>query len=159
VTTPDPGAASGPTGKENIEALSEQIRAEDGLFNARTGLFLTPSGILFAAYGWQRTDGPLRLGISILGLLVAVIWFLCSWQVNAALAALHTRRAELKKTEPDAQAQRKDDPDTVVQGALFGWHFLRPTVLLAWWLPWLFILTWSVPLLVALLRRLGLVAL
>jgi hypothetical protein len=153
--TPDvPDCKTDSTHQEKIAAFTEQIRVEDGLFNTRTGLFLTPSGVLFAAYGWQRSEGAVRFGISLLGLLVAVIWFLCSLQVNAALAALHARRAELKQASPDTHAAREDDPDVVVHDALFGWRPLRPTALLAWWLPWLFILTWSVPLLWALVRKL-----
>ena|SRR5690349_1492738 len=143
------------TNQEKIEAFTAQIRVEDGLFNTRTTLFLTPSGVLFAAYGWQQAAGPVRIGISVLGLVVAVIWFLGSMQVNAAIAALHKRRAELKQAAAaEKKIDRKDDPDAVVHDALFGWHIFRPTILLAWWLPWLFIVTWSVFLVWALRHKL-----
>jgi hypothetical protein len=154
MTTATPGK-TGLKDQEKIEAFTAQIHVEDGLFNTRTTLFLTPSGVLFAAYGWQQAAGPVRIGISILGLVVAVIWFLSSMQVNAAITALHKRRAELKQSAAaDSQVERKDDPNAVVHDALFGWPIFRPTILLAWWLPWLFIVTWSVFLVWALRHKL-----
>ena len=112
--------------------LRQRIAAEDGLLNSRTGLFLFPNGLLAAAVG-VASDDALRFYLSLLGFSVTLIWFLAALQSWLVIRALVIALI----SHPD------DDPvEAIVQKALFPWHPFRPTNLLAFWLPGLFLVAW-----------------
>jgi hypothetical protein len=76
-----------------------------------TEIFLIPSSFLVAALGTADTN-PHRFGASLLGLIVSVLWLVCSWDAH---------REAL--TEPPARQ-----------------HSVRLRILAG--LPWLFVAGW-----------------
>src|SRR5262245_1577462 len=67
-----------------------------------TEVFLIPSSFLVAALGTADTN-PHRAGVSLIGLIVSVLWWICSWEALAerrranpdALAVAHSRRIRI----------------------------------------------------------------
>lgn len=47
-----------------------------------TEVFLVPSSFLVAALGTADTN-PHRAGVSLIGLVVSVLWWVCSWEALA----------------------------------------------------------------------------
>jgi hypothetical protein len=118
------------------EALADKVRqrieTEDELLNSRTTIFLGINGLWAAAVGIGNAP-HLQIGITILGVLVSIMWLMCSWQSWQAIKALTRKHHQLA-----------DDPvEEIVSGALWS-RRLRPTNILAHWLPTLFLFIWIV---------------
>jgi hypothetical protein len=126
--------------EHQIDAINVRIRHEDGLFNTGTQLFINASGILVAAFGWAKDDSPVRIGIACLGFVIAVLWSACVVPTEAFVDDLHTKRRELRKMLPSGYF----DPDAVMDGVRPLHPKRGPTKLLAWPLPWIFIIGWIV---------------
>jgi hypothetical protein len=65
-------------------SLRKRIEVEDELLNSRTTILLGTNGLWAAAVGISG-DSPLRMGIPILGILLSIIWLMCSlqsWKVS-----------------------------------------------------------------------------
>lgn len=71
-----------------------------------TEVFLVPSSFLVAALGTADTN-PHRAGVSVLGLVISVLWWICSWEAfaerrpsSAAFRAAHSRRVRIMSWLP-----------------------------------------------------------
>ncbi len=138
--------------QKRIEEVSQQIRTEDDLLNDRTGHFLTTSGILVAAFAF---GGTRPVNIALFGTVVAIIWLVCAHQSRQVIALLHRERKRLTSKIREGSDRNGFDTEVyeLVEKGLFRFSngFARPTNLLAWWLPSLFVIGWSVT--IALLWR------
>jgi hypothetical protein len=135
----------------------KRIEFEDGLLNSRTSVFLIVNSLWLAAIG-IGIDQNLRLGVVVFGLIVSLIWLICSLQSFLVIRGLTKVYLTLIKTGGTFYA------DDIVQNQLSRpkWIFvknpnrlkgirrtlkrirlwLRPTNLLAVWLPGLFLIAW-----------------
>jgi hypothetical protein len=127
--------------EEDLTARSirQRIEVEDALLNNRTTVFLAINGLWAASVGLGQ-DPSFRVGVVALGIMVSLLWWVCAWQSQRVIAALTRKIAAYDSLEELVQARLKG----------FGW--LRPTNILAWWLPWLFIVAWVI-LLIWLVRQ------
>jgi hypothetical protein len=126
------------------DALADKIRKrieyEDELFNSRTTIFLATNGLWAAAVGVSSAL-PLQVGIGVLGVLVSIMWVMCSWQSSNVIKALTKKRLGLLKGQTEDQAEYQ--VEKIVQDALWSLRY-RPTSILAKWLPVLFLSIWVI---------------
>jgi len=118
--------------EEFAEKIRARIEYEDELFNSRTTIFLGTNGLWAAAAGISNVL-PLQIGIAVLGILVTIMWAMCSWQSWKVIKALTTKYLGLGG----------DKVERIVREALWGRRF-SPTTILAKWLPMLFFCVWIV---------------
>jgi hypothetical protein len=116
----------------------KRIEFEDELFNSRTTIFLGTNGLWAAAAGISG-DFHLQIGIGILGILVTMMWLMCSWQSQRVIKELTVEYLKLLKSSNDPENR----VEKTVQKALWSPR-LRPTNILAQWLPVLFLFVWTV---------------
>jgi len=60
------------------EKIRNRIRYEDNLQNSRTSIFLVTNGLLLTAVGVSN-NFVFKIVLTILGGLVTVFWWMCSW--------------------------------------------------------------------------------
>ena len=155
------------------DKMRKRIEYEDELFNSRTTIFLATNGLWAAAVG--VSEAPyLQIGIGILGVLVSIMWVMCSWQSWKVIRALTRKRLKLIKDKcvsrkiviikgkrfeydsedfwynlfsgtPQAEYQAEYQVEEIVQYALWRPRY-RPTNILAKWLPILFLSIWVISL-------------
>jgi hypothetical protein len=123
-----------------IDKIRKRIEYEDELFNSRTTIFLATNGLWAAAVGVSSVL-PLQIGIGILGVLVSIMWVMCSWQSWKVIRALTRNRLKLLKDQIEYQAEYQ--VEEIVQDALWRPGY-RPTNILAKWLPILFLSIWVI---------------
>ena len=123
-----------------IDKIRKRIEYEDELFNSRTTIFLATNGLWAAAVGVSSVL-PLQIGIGILGVLVSIMWVMCSWQSWKVIRALTRKRLKLLKDQAEYQAEYQ--VEEIVQDALWRPRY-RPTNILAKWLPILFLSIWVI---------------
>jgi hypothetical protein len=125
--------------------IRERIKDEDSLLNSRTNIFLVVNGIGFVAIGLDKFVALNSAALCLLMSLIDLIWFLCSRQSIKLLSAL-------------TKLLRFVDPEDSVEGLvqdLLGrrWkHWIRPTTILAVYLPILKILVWITLVVVIILK-------
>jgi len=122
------------------DKMRKRIEYEDELFNSRTTIFLATNGLWAAAVGVSNVF-PLQIGIGILGVLVSIMWVMCSWQSWKVIRALTRKRLKLLKDQAEYQAEYQ--VEEIVQDALWRPRY-RPTNILAKWLPILFLSIWVI---------------
>jgi len=120
-------------------SLPKRIEIEDELLNSRTTILLGTNGLWAAAVGIGG-DSPLRMGIGILGILLSIIWLMCSLQSWKVIKALTARYHRLLDPSDDPN----DEVEQIVQDHLAGQKWRRPTSILAQWLPILFLSVWVI---------------
>jgi hypothetical protein len=125
----------------NAKSIRQRIEVEDALLNNRTTIFLAMNGLWAASVGLGQ-DSSFRIGVGVLGVVVSLLWWICAWQSQRVIAALTREILVSTRLEELVQAKLKR----------FRWLWLRPTDILAWWLPWIFIVAWSI-LLIWLIRQ------
>ena len=71
-----------------------------------TEVFLVPSSFLVAALGTADTN-PHRAGVSVLGLVISLLWWVCSWEafaerrpIKVGEKAAHSRRIRIMSWLP-----------------------------------------------------------
>lgn len=153
------------------DKMRKRIEYEDQLFNSRTTIFLATNGLWAAAVGVSSVL-PLQIGIGILGVLVSIMWVMCSWQSWKVIRALTRKRLKLLRDNgvsrkiiilkgqrfaydseefwnnlfsgtPQAEYQAEYQVEEIVQDALWRPRY-RPTNILAKWLPILFLSIWVI---------------
>ena len=125
--------------KDLKRSLRKRIEVEDELLNSRTTILLGTNGLWAAAVGIGN-EGSLNIGIGILGLLLSIIWLMCSLQSWKVIKALTIRYHKLL----DPSNDRNDEVEQIVQDYLARQKWRRPTNILAQWLPILFLSVWII---------------
>jgi hypothetical protein len=116
------------------DKIRHRIEVEDGLLNSRSTIFLGINGLWVAAVG-VSSDQYLRAGVALLGILVSLLWLICSWQSQLVIASL---------TKTYQRLHSENQLEKIVQTELKGFGWLRPTNILASLLPCLFVVTWII---------------
>ncbi len=123
------------------QELKEIIKSEDNNLYARTNLFLVVNGIFFAAIGISNALF-FQVFVAIVGLIVGGLWFLCTYQSQRIIKALHEIFEE-KYPYPDG-----DKYYWVIENELMKKKWLRPAELLGKILPGVFIVAWLICLII-----------
>ncbi len=119
------------------QELKEIIKTEDNNLYARTNLFLVVNGIFFAAIGVSKVLF-FQIFVGIVGLIVGCLWFLCTYQSQRVITALHAKFDE-KYPSPD-----DDEYYRVIENELMKQKWLRPAELLGIILPGVFTIAWFI---------------
>ena len=117
---------------DSLQRIQGRLDAEDSLLHQRTTIFLVTNGLLLAVLG-LRDYTKFNILFLILGAFVSLIWLLAGWQSWRIIRQWHRERI---RAFPDAIEVQ------VAGKALWRVRFLRPTDLLARWLPLAFFLIW-----------------
>jgi len=75
---------------QEYQIIRKRWDKEDDLLLSRTGIFLTANSILLAA-SQLNDDFKLRIGITILSLLISILWLTTSWHSFNIIAMLFKR--------------------------------------------------------------------
>jgi len=123
------------------DRLRARIQVEDSLLNSRTTIFLAINGLWIAVVG-RSDDVYMRKGVATLGILISLMWLICSWQSLLLIRKLTREYCD----------RFDDELEEIVQAELSRpkWPrfkkarlLLRPTNILANYLPSLFVITWA----------------
>ena len=122
------------------DRLRRRIEIEDPLLNSRTTIFLATNGLWLAAIRVGELD-DLKTSITLVGIFLSVVWFICGRQSRNVIAALTKEYC----------SEFPDDPvEIIVRNALWRPGWKSPTDMFGWELPLVFIVVWIVILLVQL---------
>ena len=126
----------------SAKTFRKRIMREDDMLQSRTSVFLITNGLLLATFGISD-DTLIRSIISLLGIIVTVSWALTSWQNWRVIKDL---------TIDYRMKHNRNYIENIVQNAMFkpGWR--RPTDLIAKLLPFTFLTTWLILLVLHLLK-------
>ena len=122
----------------------ERIILEDNLLISRTTIFLVTNGILLTAVSIAN-DPIVGILIAILGLVITVFWFICSWQNWKVIKNLTIKNLKANKNAPDPVEE-------VVQKSLCKHGWRRPTDIIAKPLPAVFLVIWTAIIIVYIFR-------
>ena len=84
--TPAPSTRS-----EGLRLEPQRLEEAEKLLAQRTQMFLIPITILVNALAHADNE-RLKTGVSVLGLVVTVIWWVCAWQTYSLLTLLRKRK-------------------------------------------------------------------
>ena len=116
------------------DQIRHRIEQEDELLNARTNIYLVMNGLAAVAVGIDPRFAS-RLLVCVVTCLVNILWFLC---------ALKSRQV-LKNVTRHLLSRFPDHPvEKIVQEALGDCHWIRPTTILAIYIPGLVTIGWIV---------------
>jgi hypothetical protein len=122
-------------GNAQPEKIRKRIEIEDSLLNSRSTIFLVINGIWLSAISLKKDLDAFQIIIPVCGIIISIMWFLCSIQSTRIIAALNRKYLEVNQD---------DSLEKFIDGKLFSRTFLRPSELIGQWLPLLFIIIWAV---------------
>ena len=122
-------------GNAQPEKIRKRIEIEDSLLNSRSTIFLVINGIWLSAISLKKDLDTFQIIIPVCGIIISIMWFLCSIQSTRIIAALNRKYLEVNQD---------DSLEKFIDGKLFSRTFLRPSELIGQWLPLLFIIIWAV---------------
>jgi hypothetical protein len=124
--------------------IRKRIEVEDGLLNTRTTVFLAVNALLGTAVGASHNP-QLQKWTTGFAIALSILWFICSIQSWAVISQLTKYLMRVYGDVREEQMTSKAFVEKkIVQTALKPFRLLRSTNILAWWLPWLFILAWTI---------------
>jgi hypothetical protein len=122
------------------EQLRHRIEQEDELLNARTNIFLVMNGLAAVAVGIDSRSGG-RLLVCIITCFINILWLLCALQSRQVLKYV---TKDMLRCFPNHPVER------IVQDALGDHHWMRPTTILAIYIPGLVTIGWIVAIVIVL---------
>lgn len=115
------------------EFFLDQFKHEEGVFNARLGLFLTTHSILFAAVGIAARVPSLIFVVSMLGVMIGAIWLYLQNRQAFIIRYLDEKLEGCSEFYKELRIS--------VKKSKYG--FVSSTAILSIWLPSLMIVAWS----------------
>jgi hypothetical protein len=134
---------------DDLEAKSirARIEIEDNLLNSRTNIFLAINALWVAAVGIGG-NVILQRGIVVLGIVVCLMWAISSLQSLFVIRGLTIAYLTLSTSESEkiVQFELSKPAWEWLKWRPLKWlrKSLRPTNVLAAWLPLLFLLAWLI---------------
>lgn len=125
------------TPDETAKRLSDRIRREDDLVNARANIFLVLNGLGAVAISLGGTASSKQL-IAIVGISINVLWFIISVQCLLILFTLTKCLIDLGLEE--------DPSEKIVQSTLGRSLIFRPNAILNLYIPGIITAAWIVSL-------------
>lgn len=114
-----------------FEYLWEKLKHEDTLFSNRANFFLVAQSLLFASIVVFHTDSKFKIIDTSLGIIIAMIWFYCSFR---NIAVQENIKDEMNTHKPPVEI-KEITPSWLSTHILMG--MVMPIIFL---ISWLFIL-------------------
>ncbi len=119
------------------DKFRSRIEYEDGLLNARTGIFLVTNSVLGA--GSQLGKMPETTLVMIcFAIIICCLWLIVGFKHFRVIRALTLAYLE------ELESTGGDPIETIVQEASALWHPFRPTNILSMWLPSVALVAWII---------------
>jgi hypothetical protein len=113
---------------DKFEYLWDKQKHEDTLFSNRANFFLVAHALLFTSIATLQNGFEMKIIISILGILIAIIWLYCS---KRNLSTQNKIKKELKILEKPAEIT-ESEPECLGTHILMG--IVMPLIFLIAWI-------------------------